>query len=98
LANLLAAARKNARWNLKVQKIRTDPILVSSALAGWNKLDSAIKENITGRAEELTEAHRRIRKAISVKMKVGGLIVKPQLPPDLLGLLVLQPVVMTSPK
>jgi len=67
--------------------------LVSAALAGWDKLDPAIKENISGRAEALTEAHRRIRKAISVKMKVGGLTVKPQLPPDLLGLLVLQPMV-----
>ena len=65
--------------------------LVSATLAGWDKLDSAIKENITGRAEALTEAHRRIRQA--VKMKVGGLTVKPQLPPDLLGLLVLQPFV-----
>jgi hypothetical protein len=68
--------------------------LVSAALTGWDKLDSAIKENIAGRAEALTEAHRRIRQA--VKMKVGGLTVKPQLPPDLLGLLVLQPFVSNS--
>ena len=65
--------------------------LVSVALAGWEKLDSAIKENITGRAEALTEAHRRIRQAVS--MRVRGLTVKPQMPPDLLGLLVLQPLV-----
>ena len=65
--------------------------LVSAALAGWDKLDSAIKQNITGRAEALTEAHRRIRQAVSMKMR--GLNVKPQLPPDLLGLLVLQPLV-----
>lgn len=63
--------------------------LVSAALTGWNKHDDAIKQNITGRAESLTEAHRRIRQAVS--MKVRGLTVKPQLPPDLLGLLVLQP-------
>ena len=55
----------------------------------WDKLDAAIKQNIIGRAEALTEAHRRIRKAVD--MKVRGLTVKPQLPPDLLGLLVLQP-------
>jgi hypothetical protein len=65
--------------------------LTAAALAGWDKLDSAIKGNITGRAESLTEAHRRIRQAVS--MKVRGLTVKPQLPPDLLGLLVLQPLV-----
>jgi superfamily II DNA or RNA helicase len=65
--------------------------LVSAALAGWDKLDPAIKENITGRAEALSEAHRRIRQAVS--MKVRGLTVKPQFPPDLLGLLVLQPLV-----
>jgi superfamily II DNA or RNA helicase len=65
--------------------------LVSAALAGWEKLDSAIKENISDRAKALTEAHRRIRQAVS--MKVRGLTVKPQMPPDLLGLLVLQPIV-----
>ena len=65
--------------------------LVTASLTGWDKLDSAIKENITGRAEALTEAHRRIRQAVS--MKVRGLTVTPQLPPDLLGLLVLQPFV-----
>jgi len=44
----------------------------------------------------LTEAHRRIRQAVS--MKVRGLTVKPQMPPDLLGLLVLQPMISkTSP-
>jgi len=63
--------------------------LVSGALASWDKLDSDIKVNVFGRAEALTEAHRRIRQAVS--MKVRGLTVKPQLPPDLLGLLVLQP-------
>jgi hypothetical protein len=68
--------------------------LVSAALAGWDKLDAAIKQNITGRAEALTEAHRRIRQAVS--MKVRGLTVKPQMPPDLLGLLVLQPFVSNS--
>src|SRR5208282_2254638 len=49
--------------------------LVSAALAGWEKLDSAVKTNITRRAEVLTEAHRRIRQAVS--MKVRGLAVKP---------------------
>jgi hypothetical protein len=63
--------------------------LVSVALAGWDKLNSALKQDITGRAEALAEAHRRIRQAVS--MRVRGLTVEPQMPPDLLGLLVLQP-------
>ncbi len=65
--------------------------LITTALAGYEKLDSAIGQHIAGRAKSLTEAHRRIRKAVS--MRVGGLAVKPQLPPDLLGVLVLQPLV-----
>jgi hypothetical protein len=58
-------------------------------LAGYERLDAAIKKTLQGRAEALTEAHRRIRQAVS--QKVRGLTVKPQMPPDLLGLLVLQP-------
>lgn len=65
--------------------------LISTALNGWNSLDSAVEAHIAGRAEVLTEAHRRIRQAVS--MRVRGLTVKPQMPPDLLGLLVLQPFV-----
>jgi superfamily II DNA or RNA helicase len=65
--------------------------LAATALAGYEKLDPAIRQTIQGRAEALTEAHRRIRQAVS--LKVRGLTVKPQMPPDLLGLLVLQPVV-----
>jgi superfamily II DNA or RNA helicase len=65
--------------------------LAAAALAGYEQLDAAIKQTLQGRAEALTEAHRRIRQAVS--LKVRGLTVKPQLPPDLLGLLVLQPTV-----
>ena len=68
--------------------------LVTSAIAGFASLDSAIGKNTQGRAEALNEAHRRIRQAVS--MKVRGLTVKPQTPPDLLGLLVLQPFVGNS--
>jgi hypothetical protein len=60
------------------------------ALDGWNQLQSATQERIEVRAEALAEAHRRIRQAVS--LKVRGLTVKPQ-EPDLLGILVLQPVV-----
>ena len=65
--------------------------LTTAALAGYEKLDAAIRQTIQGRAEALTEAHRRIRQAVS--LKVRGLTVKPQMPADLLGLLILQPVV-----
>ncbi len=46
---------------------------------------------LTQRARELAEAHKRIRKAAS--QRVRELSVAPQLPPDLLAMLVLQPVV-----
>jgi hypothetical protein len=63
--------------------------LVSTALTGWDQLDPAIQQTVQGRAEALAESHRRIRQAVS--LKVRGLTVKPQMPPDLLGLLILQP-------
>ncbi|MBI2925884.1 MAG: DEAD/DEAH box helicase [Verrucomicrobia bacterium] len=68
--------------------------LTAAALAGYEKLDTAIRQTMQGRAENLTEAHRRIRQAVS--LKVRGLTVKPQMPPDLLGLLVLQPLVIPA--
>ena len=68
--------------------------LTAAALAGYEKLDPAIRQTIQGRAEALTEAHRRIRQAVS--LKVRGLTVKSQMPPDLLGLLVLQPLAGVS--
>ncbi len=46
-------------------------------------------EGLKRRAEELTEAHRRIRQ--SAGEPVRGLRVQPHWPPDLLGVLVLQP-------
>ena len=36
----------------------------ATALAGYEKLDAAIKQTLQGRAEALTEAHRRIRQAV----------------------------------
>jgi hypothetical protein len=53
-------------------------------------LQIAIRKRIQERAKELEESHKRIRQAVS--LRVRGLDVKPQFPPDLLGLLVLQPV------
>jgi hypothetical protein len=52
-------------------------------------LQSALRKRIQERAKELEESHKRIRQA--VLQRVRGLDVKPQFPPDLLGLLILQP-------
>lgn len=47
--------------------------------------------HIDQRTEQLVESHKRIRQDVS--LRVRGLELKPQLPPDLLGILVLQPMV-----
>ena len=86
---LLEKARADA--NIRDEEKRE---LTAAALAGYEKLDATIKQILQARAEALTEAHRRIRQAVS--LKVRGLTVKPQMPPDLLGLLVLQPLVAGS--
>lgn len=65
--------------------------LITAALAGWKSVDSAIQKRIQERGESLLESHRSIRQAVSARVR--GLAVKPQLPPDLLGLLVLQPLI-----
>jgi len=68
--------------------------LIAKALEGWLHLDSDIQSRVQERADVLIESHRSIRQAVS--MRIRGLSVKPQLPPDLLGLLVLQPLVGSS--
>ena len=50
-----------------------------------------IRQKILQRAYFLEESHKRVRKAVSLRIR--ELKVKPQFPPDLLGVLVLQPVV-----
>jgi len=96
---LLAEAKPDA--NIPLAEKRE---LVAQALASlgeWHDtaenwavahpLQRAIRERVVRHARELTDAHKRIRQAMS--LRVRGLEVKPQFPPDLLGLLVLQPVV-----
>lgn len=56
-----------------------------------NRVLSHIRDFIFQRARELADSHKRIRQA--VRLRVRELKVEPQFPPDLLGLLVLQPVV-----
>jgi hypothetical protein len=82
---LLEEARADA--NLSAEEKRE---LATAALTGYDKLGTPIQEVLQARAETLAESHRRVRQAVS--LKVRGLTVKPQTPPDLLGLLVLQPI------
>ncbi len=65
--------------------------LITDALEQWPKVEAALHGPIKDRAAELEKSHKRVRQAVS--LKVRQLTVKPQLPPDLLGILVLQPVV-----
>ncbi len=86
---LLAEAKPDANVPMAEKKE-----LVSAALEGWQSLDGEIRPRLETRAKELEESHKRIRRAVS--MRVRELAVNPQLPPDLLGLLVLQPIVSSS--
>ncbi len=63
--------------------------LVTMALDAWSQVEQALKPRIQARAAELETAHKRVRQA--VKLRIRELSVRPQLPPDLLGLLILQP-------
>ena len=63
--------------------------IFAQALENYPNLESAIYQNLEIRARNLAEAHRRIRQA--VRLKVQNLTIEPQMPPDLLGMLVLLP-------
>jgi superfamily II DNA or RNA helicase len=66
----------------------------SAESANWGKNDPITEDilnQINNRALELKDSQKRIR--LAVHLKVRDLNVEPQLPPDLLGILVLQPVV-----
>ncbi len=65
--------------------------LVEAALGRWPTMEKVIQKRIKDRASELEKSHKRVRQAVSLKVRQMSL--DPQLPPDLLGLLVLQPVV-----
>jgi superfamily II DNA or RNA helicase len=56
---------------------------------GSNPIQSEIRRRVQQRAAALEASHKRIRKAVS--LRVRELRVTPQMPPDLLGILVLQP-------
>ncbi len=65
--------------------------LTGEALAEWPALEGALHRHLEKRAAELEKSHRRVRQAVALKVREVN--VAAQLPPDLLGLLVLQPVV-----
>jgi hypothetical protein len=83
---LLAEARPDA--NVPIAEKRA---LVTAALEAWSTREAALRERIKSRAAELEASHKRVRQAVA--LRVRALTVAPQLPPDVLGLLVLQPVV-----
>jgi superfamily II DNA or RNA helicase len=83
---LLGEARPDANVPLAEKKR-----LVGEALVAWPQLESALRMRINARAGELEKSHKRVRQAVA--LKVRQLTVAPQFPPDLLGILVLQPLV-----
>ncbi len=83
---LLAEAKPDA--NVPMVEKRE---LVAAALEVWPTRESTLRERIKMRADELEKSYKRVRQAVS--LRVRELTVAPQLPPDLLGLLILQPMV-----
>jgi hypothetical protein len=83
---LLGEARPDA--NIPLAEKRH---LVGEALAAWPAVEAAMHKRISARAAELEKSHKRVRQAVA--LRVRQLAVAPQFPPDLLGILVLQPMV-----
>ena len=65
--------------------------LTEAALKTYRTFNSVLESKIKHRSTELEKSHKRVRQAVS--LRVRELSVAPQLPPDLLGVLVLQPLV-----
>jgi len=96
---LLAEARPDA--NVPMAEKRELVQLALEEIGQWrmvngewgesSSMQRAIRDRIAQRAKALEGSHKRIRKAVSLRVK--ELKVRPQLPLDLLGLLVLQPLV-----
>ncbi len=83
---LLVAARADA--NIPMSEKRE---LTEVALETYRTFNSVLESKIKHRSTELEKSHKRVRQAVS--LRVRELSVAPQLPPDLLGILVLQPLV-----
>jgi hypothetical protein len=94
---LLAEAKPDANLPLEEKRELVERAL--SEIGEWqvasgkwgesHPIQRAIRERVAQRAADLAQAHKRIRQAVS--QPVGELEVKPQFPPDLLGILLLQP-------
>lgn len=83
--DLIQKARPESNISDSFQKENLEEIL-----SWWDELQEELEELINRRAEKLDSAHRRVR--ASARLKRRGLKIQPQLPPDLLGILVLLPV------
>jgi len=59
-------------------------------LAWWEDLQPGIELLVQRHAKKLEDSHRRVRLAVHLPRR--GLSIKPHLPPDILGVLVLLPV------
>ncbi|NLG96422.1 MAG: DEAD/DEAH box helicase [Chloroflexi bacterium] len=81
---LLAEAQPDA--NLPLEKKKA---ILAAALKSYPALETYLRPQIEARASELSEAHKRIRKA--VRLRVQELTVEPQWPVDVLGMLILMP-------
>jgi superfamily II DNA or RNA helicase len=64
--------------------------VLSEVLGWWPELRPGLERLVTERARKLEDAHRRVRAAAHLARR--GLAVRPQFPPDLIGLLILLPV------
>jgi superfamily II DNA or RNA helicase len=80
---LLSEAKPDA--NVPMEEKRR---LIEAALGDWPTVEAALQSRIKARGVALEQSHKRIRQAVS--LRVRELAVKPQLPPDLLGVLVLE--------
>ncbi len=84
--SLLAKAQPDANIPLAEKKQ-----LIQAALEAWPTLEPSVRQWIALHAADLEQSHKRVRQAVS--LRVRQLSVEPQFPPDLLGILVLQPLV-----
>jgi len=63
--------------------------VLAEFLSAWESVKRQLKPILDGRAQKLSESHRRVRAAAHLRRR--GLSVSPYFPPDLLGVLALLP-------
>ncbi len=81
---LLAEAQPDANLPLDAKKA-----LLAAALQAYPTLETRLRPPIESRARDLTDAHKRIRRAM--RLRVQELTVEAQWPVDVVGMLVLMP-------